>query len=171
MKSAKKNQLWKTVSTPIIVLYRSCTRLFWQMIAHFVTILIILWSYSNGAKNTNMMGKEEKDIVTVVYRRFLESESDDAWTDLDEKLVVLDWLNDQELVSEAIVKYLSHSKEGTVFRCMQDHKQADCFSPFVLEAVESILVLWNDTKDLHSKNRYVLEFYLAMSDLGLIYSE
>lgn len=133
---------------------------------------IILWRCSNDARPINyMMSKEEKDVVTVVYRRFLESESDDSWTDLDEKILMLDWLTDQQMISEATLKYLSHSKEGTIFRCMQNHSQADCFSPFILQAVESIVLLFSDTNYLHERNRYILMFYLAMSDLGLIFSE
>jgi len=117
-----------------------------------------------------MMTKAEKDVVSMVYRRFIESEYDDYWTDLDEKLYELEWLTDKETVIESMVKYAQHSRTGTVFRCKREHSPQECFSPYILQAVESILLLYEETKDLHPKNKYVLAFYLAMSEVGLIFS-
>ncbi len=117
-----------------------------------------------------MMDAAQKEVVSLVYRRFLESESADKWTDLDENCIFYDWLMDNEIVLESMVKLSGHSKGA--FRCNLDHKQPqDCFAPYILEAVEAIVDLYKETEDLHPHNRYILIFYLVMSEMNLIYSD
>lgn len=123
---------------------------------------------SQSVIRTNMMSKEQSEIVKVVYNRFLESE-ESRWTRIDDILEGLAWLSDEELIGETILKYLTHC-EGT-FRCNQDHKDDRlCFAPFILESVEAILKLFEETARLHPKNAYILTYYLAISEIGLIYS-
>ena len=116
-----------------------------------------------------MMTPEEVKIVQMVYTRFLEAEGK-GWTSLDDALEVMEWLSDKDIITESDIKCETHSM-GSV-RCKNEHAASKtCFAPFILEAVISILELHDETKELHAKNRYILAHYLAMSELGLIYSE
>ena len=118
-----------------------------------------------------MMTKEQSNVVKIVYSRFMESESESKfaiWGDLDCNLEFMDSLTDNELVKESEIKLFEHSK-GT-FRCAQDHDQSICFAPFILDAAQAITALYRDTNELHPKNRYILTYYLSMSEMRLIYS-
>jgi hypothetical protein len=114
-----------------------------------------------------MMTPDETQVVRIVYERFLESESNE-WGDLDSNLEFFDWLIDSELVNESKVKQIKHLKSKN-FRCTSDHDQQDCFAPVVLEAVGYILNLWDKTRTLHENNRYILVYYVSMSELNLIF--
>lgn len=116
-----------------------------------------------------MMSKEEADIVKMVYTRFLESEEETTWSEIDENLEFFGYLSDQEIIKEAKIKAEEHS-DG-IFRCQNDHDHKFCFAPRILEAVNYILNLYDETGFLHEKNRYVLLYYLVMSTLRMIYSQ
>lgn len=113
-----------------------------------------------------MMSKDESEMVKMVYNRFMESETED-WTKIDDNLEFYAWLSDSDLVKEAKIKYGPHSK-GTL-RCSQDHEQINCFAPRILEAVEAIIKLYDQKKQLHSNNAYILSYYLVLSELDMIY--
>lgn len=115
----------------------------------------------------SMMSKDQVEIVRIVYTRFIESE-DQGWTEIDDNLEMYGWLSNEELVKEAKIKCLSHSK-GT-FKCTQKHEQQNCFAPRILEAVEAVLSLYDRTKELHPKNAYILTYYLVMSELKMVFS-
>lgn len=116
-----------------------------------------------------MMTKEQSSIVKMVYSRFMESEGEPAiWGDIDCNLEFMSMLTDRELVQESEIKIIEHSKG--IFRCAQNHDQSLCFAPFILEAAIAIVALYNYTKELHPKNKYVLTYYLSMSEMRLIYS-
>lgn len=110
-----------------------------------------------------MMTKEQSEIVKMVYNRFFESEGE-GWSRIDDNLELLQFLSDKELISESKILYKKHSMG--VFRCTKEHDQASCFAPYILEAVEAIISI----EDLHPKNAYILTYYIAMSELNLIYS-
>ncbi len=122
----------------------------------------------SGVNHTDMMNKAEVDVVSNVYRHFIESESDTDWNELDEKIWMLDFLSDAQMILEAKAQYEKHSPKG--LRCKLDHQIEYCMAPLVLEAVEAILKLSDETGMLHEKNRYILSFYIAMGATGLIYS-
>ena len=113
------------------------------------------------------MSKEQSEIVKLVYNRFIESEDEIAWTDLDSNLELMGYLTDRELMKETQIKIFEHSKG--IFRCGQSHSQENCMAPLILESAIAISDLYEKTKQLHGKNRYVLEYYLAMSEMNLIY--
>jgi hypothetical protein len=115
-----------------------------------------------------MMTKDQSEVVKLVYNRLIESE-DCVWTDIDYNIEFFNWLNDKELVKESQIKYDSHC--GGVFRCSQNHEQEHCFAPYVLESVGSIISLFEETRSLHAKNRYILTYYLAMSEMKMIYKD
>src|SRR5271166_5186978 len=103
-----------------------------------------------------MMTQYQQDVVKLVYTRFLNSE-EPSWTDIDENLQFFDSLSDQELINESIIKYEEHKRTG--IRCSEDHPKDICFGPIVLDSVGAILELYEKTKNLHVKNRYVLMYY------------
>lgn len=112
------------------------------------------------------MTREQVEAVKLVYTRFIESE-EIRWSSLDDQLEWFDYLKDSEMITESTIRYEVHSK-GT-FRCSQNHKQEHCMAPIILDAVKAILDLYKATKELHIKNRYILSFYLSMSELKMIY--
>ena len=121
-----------------------------------------------GVKVLAVMTKEQSDIVKLVYRRFMDNETE-TWTDLDSNLELFSYLSDEELIQEAKVKFFHHS-QGT-FRCMTEHPQEVCFSPFILQAVESILNLHDETRTvIHPNNLYLLSYYLVLSEMKMIFS-
>jgi hypothetical protein len=113
-----------------------------------------------------MMSKEESDVVKTVYARFIESEGD-SWTGIDDNIEFFGYLSDSELIKEAEIKCSTHY--GKVLRCTQDHEQQNCFAPFILEAVEAILNLYEKTGELHKKNQYIITYYLALSEMRMIF--
>lgn len=113
------------------------------------------------------MTQEEIQVIKVVYDRFIDSETLD-WGDLDCNLEFFDWLSDKEIISETKVKLIKHSK-GKIFRCTSTHNQEDCFAPFILEAVNNIVNFWDKTRILDEKSRYILLYYVSMSEMGLIF--
>lgn len=114
-----------------------------------------------------MMSKEEAEIVKMVYNRFIGNESE-TWSGLDDNMELFSWLSDGECINESKMKFF-YDSVGT-FRCTKEHEQEKCFAPYVLEAVEAILRLWDVSGELHQKNRYILDYYLVMSELRIIYS-
>jgi hypothetical protein len=121
-----------------------------------------------------MMTKEQAEAVKMVYARFFESEECHltdtrcGWNEIDDNLEFVGFLNDKEMVAEAHVKYLSHSKNG-IFKCYQTHAQEYCLAPHLLEAVGGIISLFEKTGELHIRNRYVLNYYIAMSEMKMIF--
>jgi len=113
----------------------------------------------------DMMDEEEIEIVKLVYNRFMDNE-DNQWTDIDNNLEFFSYLTDKELVKESKIKTYEHERG---IRCSQEHGQVNCFAPYILEAVEIILKLYDETKELHPKNAYILSYYLVMGEMGLIY--
>ena len=113
-----------------------------------------------------MMTSDQAKIVKMVYNRFIDSE-EQIWTDLDSNLEMFGYLTESELVTEVKVKYKKHSKTG--IRCSQDHQPSNCMAPIILESIEIILDLYKETKELHEKNKYILEYYLVMSEMKMIF--
>lgn len=114
------------------------------------------------------MTREEKEAVQLVYNRLISSEEED-WSQIDDILYECSYLTDSELVTESSIKYVVHSQG--VFRCSQDHPAAHCMAPRFLDAVEAILALYWQTKELHTKNKYILEYYLTMTELRMLFIE
>ncbi len=112
------------------------------------------------------MTREEATIVKVVYTRLIENEVED-WTEIDDNIEFCSMLSDEQLIIETVIKAHKHSK-GTI-RCIENHVPEACLAPYILEAAEAIVALYQKTKELHQKNRYILLYYLALSELNLIY--
>ena len=113
-----------------------------------------------------MMSKDQAEVVKIVYNRFMDNE-ESTWTDLDNNLEMFDWLSDKEIIKETKIKLSSHVKG---IKCNQNHPIDECFAPYIMDAADAISRLYDKTKELHIKNKYILTYYLVMSELGLIYS-
>lgn len=113
-----------------------------------------------------MLTPEQSKNITFLYTKFLESEPK-GWTNLDDYLELLDFLDDKQIYLESEVLYSFHRTKN--MGCPFIHGEGTiCFVPRVLEAVESILELYEETGNLHPKNRYVLSNYLALCQDGQI---
>jgi hypothetical protein len=116
-----------------------------------------------------MMTKEQQITVSQVYRQFAESDSKDMeWTNIDTYMEAMSWLDDNQLIIEAAVVHQIHCSGQP--RCTQEHPIEHCFVPVIIDAIGHILDLYAETKNLHVKNRFVLEYYLAVTQEGLILS-
>lgn len=116
-----------------------------------------------------MMTPDQVKKVTEVFRKFADSDlQQKEWSEIDDYMVYLDYLEDNQLILEATVIHYSHSlgKVG----CGIDHPN-ECFMPSVVEAVGSILILYSETGQLHKNNRYILEYYLTIDHMDLIVVE
>jgi hypothetical protein len=114
-----------------------------------------------------MMTKEQQQTVTQVYRKFYDSDSiDEGWTEIDEQMSMLEWLDDNQLVVEAAV-LIQLQTQGQP-RCDQNHPISECFVPTIIEAVGYILDLFGKSGNLHAKNKFILQYYLALSQIKFI---
>ena len=113
-----------------------------------------------------MMSRDEYNLVKTVYNRFMSCEEEGTWGSLDDMMEHMEYLTDREVVIEAEFKMEIHIEKG--IKCNQNHAVTDCFSPTILEAVKSIVALFNETNSLHPKNRYILSYYMALCEMNLL---
>lgn len=114
-----------------------------------------------------MMSKEQEESVKMVFRNFITHDQQRGWSDIDEILFKLDFLSDEETILETETQIYRHS-QGTL-KCAEDHGQKACLVPQLMDCVNAICELYNESKSLHPKNRYLLHNYLAVSHKGTIY--
>jgi hypothetical protein len=115
-----------------------------------------------------MMTPEQRKVVTQAYNHLMEKESR-GWDGLDDSMYCLEYLDDDQLHREADVIHEHHVK-GKV-RCQQNHPIEHCFIPMLVDAATAILDLYKETSSMHPKNRYILQYYLAMQQVGMIVLE
>lgn len=115
-----------------------------------------------------MMTAEQRKIVTQAYNHLMEKEAR-GWDGLDDQLCYLEDLNDDELHVEACVVNQKHAN-GKV-RCEQKHPIEHCFIPMLVDAASAIIELYAETNSLHPKNRYILQYYISMQQVGMIVSD
>jgi hypothetical protein len=113
-----------------------------------------------------MLTSDQAKVITEVYRRFLDSEHQREWDDLDEQLEMSEWLNTEELTKEAEILMMNHKDAKP--RCKLNHAEKDCFVPVIIEAVSHILSLYHETGYMSPRNKYVLQYYLALTGTGFI---
>ncbi|NJO48230.1 MAG: hypothetical protein HC840_00780 [Leptolyngbyaceae cyanobacterium RM2_2_4] len=114
-----------------------------------------------------MMTKDQQETVLKVYRRFVDADNAETqWTNIDEQMSMLEWIEDQQLVIEAAVLIQLQSQGEP--RCNQNHPVSECFVPSIIESVGYILDMYAQTGHLHAKNKFILQYYLAMSQVGFI---
>lgn len=112
-----------------------------------------------------MMTPEQRKVVTQAYNHLLEKEAR-GWDGLDDCMDCLEYLDDDQLHREADVIHAQHTL-GKV-RCQQNHPIEHCFIPMLVDAASAILELYKETSSMHPKNRYILQYYLAMQQVGMI---
>ena len=112
-----------------------------------------------------MMTKEQVKITSQVYNHLMENEKR-GWDDLDDYLSYLEYLDNDQVHREADVVYCQ--QQGQDLRCHSEHPVEQCLIPIMVESVGAIIELFKETGNLHEKNRYILEYYLAMSQCGMI---
>lgn len=112
-----------------------------------------------------MMNPDQVKIVVQVYNHLLENEKR-GWDGLDDYIDYLEYLDNDQLHREVDVLYFYHSR-GPV-RCQQNHAREKCFIPIMIDAVGAIINLYKETGNLHEKNRYILQYYLAMNQAEMI---
>ena len=113
-----------------------------------------------------MLNAAEVKNLTYVYDFFMSSETK-GWDRLDDYLVVTEWIDDTQIFKECDILYGYH--KGKKMGCPYQHGPgATCFVKFILEAVESIVELYKKTEYLHPNNRYILCYYLALSQDGQV---
>lgn len=114
-----------------------------------------------------MISHDERETVLKVFRKLAAMDiQNPEWGPMDEQLWILSWLEDNQLVTEAEVKLFEH-KQGEP-RCTSDHPISECFVPVIVDAVVIILDLHRVTGYLHEKNKLILQYYLALSQVGYI---
>lgn len=113
------------------------------------------------------MTKDQQETVKNVFSKLAAADAaETSWTDIDEQMSMLEWIDDPQLVVEAAVIMAIHSKGEP--RCGTDHDLTECFVPTLVEAVGIILDLYGKTGNLHVKNKFILQYYLAMAQVGFI---
>lgn len=114
-----------------------------------------------------MMTSEQSKIVSQVFRQFASSE-ELGWGELDDNLCLLEYLDDDQLHREADVLLTKHQRGNP--ECRVKHDKSACFVPKIIEAVSIILELYKETGNLHKNNKYVLQYYLALTQISHIIS-
>jgi hypothetical protein len=113
-----------------------------------------------------MLGSAESKNLTYLFNQFLKCE-EKGWTELDDFLDILDYLDDDQLCKESAVLFSFHKNKN--MGCPYKHATGtQCFVKPILEGVEAILNLHDETGNLHINNRYILLHYLALSETGNI---
>lgn len=115
-----------------------------------------------------MISREQRKVVVQVYLHLLENEKR-GWDGLDDYMEYLEYLDSDQLHREADVIYSYH--KGHNVRCHQEHSKDKCLVPLLVESVGAILELYKETNNLHEKNRYIIEYYLAMNQAGMVLIE
>jgi hypothetical protein len=116
-----------------------------------------------------MMTREQAQTIKIVLRKFSELDaSSEKWTPVDEALFFLSHLNDKEIVNETKMILEIHRMGNP--RCTEKHENSECFIPKIVEAVESIIELYKENNSLPAKNRYILQYYIVLSNKGEIIS-
>lgn len=119
-----------------------------------------------GVIHTNMMSPEQIKNITHIYSTLMDAEKK-GWTNLDDYMELLEFLDDDQLHRECDVLYSIHKTKK--MGCPSGHEDGSkCFVVDFLEAIEAITDLYKETGNLHIKNRYLLCNYLTLCQDGQI---
>lgn len=113
-----------------------------------------------------MLNPDQKRVVSQVYNHLIEHERP-RWDNIDDYILMLEYLDDDQLFREVEVIYEKH-KYGTV-ACSEQHSPDKCFVPLLVESVGYLLALYRNVTDaFHPNNTYIFHYYLALDHAGLI---
>ena len=116
-----------------------------------------------------MMSVEQENAVKFVYRNFITHDYRRGWTEIDDRLYELSFLNDDQTILETETQVYMHSVGN--LKCAEDHGESTCIVPQLMDSVNAICELFQETQQLHPKNRYILHNYLAVSHQKIIYTD
>ena len=113
------------------------------------------------------MNEAQVKNVTFVFNHLMEVENR-PWDGIDDAISYLGYLRDSELIAETEISYDNH--KSVIVKCGHNHENNNsiCLIPLLLESVGAILELYRETESLHPNNKYILEYYLAMTHVGQI---
>jgi hypothetical protein len=108
-------------------------------------------------------------VIERVFKRFEEADRNQTkWTTLDTNMEYLAWLDDDQVVREAELVLDDHKKGDP--RCKIDHKKSECFVPSIIKAIGYLIVEYKIGGKLDKKDRYILEYYISLSQIGEIFT-
>lgn len=115
------------------------------------------------------MTPEQTQIIDLVYQRFMDSENErQIWNPIDEAMYKLQWIDTDQLARESTIILLEH--RGGQIKCNMEHKNSSCFAPKIVHAASIILDLYDSTGFISSNNKYILQYYLALHHLKIIFT-
>lgn len=112
-----------------------------------------------------MLDSEQIKNITYVYDKLMNSESI-GWAEIDDALELVEYLDDDQLYRECDVLYV-YQQSKTIVSVYEDTRATN-FVKNILDASEAILNLYDETGNMHPKNRYILSYYLALCQVGQI---
>jgi hypothetical protein len=112
-----------------------------------------------------MLNPDQRKIVSRTYEHLIEKERN-RWDFIDDYILLLEYLDDEQLCKEAEIAYENH-KHGDI-GCSENHSKDKCFVPLLVESIGYILALYQETKNLPVKNQYILHYYLSLTHAKLI---
>jgi len=107
-------------------------------------------------------------VVETVYKKFIENDGQDQWTEIDDYMVVLDSLSSDEIHREADELLRIH-RDKAPFCHLENDSNYD-LGYAVLNSIDAILEKHNASGKITPKEIYVLKYYLVLSHVGLISS-
>lgn len=113
------------------------------------------------------MNSEQTESLMLILDRLEHIDSNPKWTKLDDYMSYLEWLDNEQMFKEADAVFEKHIQGNP--RCTVDHDRGQCYAPIMVEAVEGILKLYDQTGYMHKTHRYVLQYYLAFTHAGEIF--
>jgi hypothetical protein len=115
------------------------------------------------------MTPEQIEITKNIYQKFYEIDCNQHdWTSIDEYMSHLDYLDDKQVAIEAEVKLREHLSGNP--KCKEHEEEHECLVPKIIEAVKIIINGNREKKKIHIKDRFVLQYYLALSQAKYIVS-
>lgn len=117
------------------------------------------------------MIQKETEIVNFIYKSFYDTDlKEQKWSVIDEYMSYLDYLNDQEILVESEIKLKEHLSGDPRCPFEEEHKKHKCIVPSIIEAVKILIDSNNGLKKIDIKDRFVLQYYLAISQAKYIIS-
>jgi len=115
------------------------------------------------------MTQEQVNITNYIYNHFNNADLQESkWTVIDEYMSYLDYLEDNQVVIEAEVKLEEHLSGSP--KCKDHDRKHNCLVPKIIEAVKILINNNKNKKKLQSKDRFTLQYYLAISQAKFIVS-
>ena len=116
-----------------------------------------------------MLTQDQSKNIAYVYDKLIKNETgtQNEWSAVDTVLEYVQWITDGELLTEAEILYSDHKNKN--MGCPYLHRTENgCFIVNLLEAVKDILSLNEGFNYLDNYNKYILQYYIALYQIGAI---